>query len=109
MNRKARNLCLIALVSFWGCKAQKHTDVYGWVIFENISRDSLGKVKETPLWKPPLKISSPPLDTFVFFKDNDSIRMISRAVMPYDMQLFRKVATNSSWKPKARIGPDSSF
>lgn len=97
-----------------GCKAQPSVkrETYSWYSIETVPRyppgtvpsDSIGRVKGAPvwdiLWKGPF-----PYDTFVFYKNNDSINMIASDGDIKTEQMFRKAKIHASkWKPKPQYG-----
>lgn len=91
---------------FQGCIAQSSIkkEVYSWISSESIPRDSFGRVIGRPAWTSHWQMESP-YDTFVVYKNCDSIRMI--ALGGPGGKLFKKVQIHSEkWKPKLEYGND---
>jgi hypothetical protein len=89
-------LILIVLVS---CQSQPSVQnkFFYWWHYENIPRDSTGKLIGVSNWDVPHKLPSG--DTFVLYKNYDSIRMVMPGIP--DGDIFRKVEIHSSrWKPR---------
>jgi hypothetical protein len=100
-------IILPVLLSACALQQQSRRETYSWLTIQVIPRDSTGKIKGSPGWPTPWRIVSP-VDTFVFFLRDDSIRMIS-ADAPYG-NLFTKVQIHATrWKPKTTIGDSLQF
>jgi hypothetical protein len=73
-------------------------EVYSWVSTESIPRDPSGRVNGKPAWTAHWRLK-PPYDTLVYYRNNDSIRMISSDAP--GGTVFRKVQIKArKWKPK---------
>lgn len=82
-------------------------ETYSSINFEIIRRDSTGKKNEPPKWNGPSRIQ-PPIDTFMVYENNDSIRMITTDAPMGNM--FRKIQIHASrWKPKPQYGNELFF
>lgn len=73
------------------------TERYSWISFENVKKNAEGKVLEKVKWDPIVKIKDP-INTFVMYKNNDSIRMIT-AYTPKG-SIFKKVQISASDWPR---------
>lgn len=101
-----RILLLIIFLSAFlqNCMAQPYPrrEVYSWLSFEAIPRDNKGNQTGTPTWDTSRRIKFP-MDTFIIYKNYDSIRMITPGNQPG--KLFKKVNIPASkWKPKPDYG-----
>jgi hypothetical protein len=93
-------MIFIALES---CQSQSSVQkkFFYWWHFENIPRDSTGKINGVSNWDIPHKLSSG--DTFVLYKNYDSIRMVMPGIPNGDV--FRKVEIRSRrWRPRTEYG-----
>ena len=82
---------------------------YTFLAMESIPTDSHGNVTGAPSWGPINRMKPLPLDTFVFYQNNDSILMITSYVA-HPRRVFKKVSIRASrWKPRPSYGKKLIF
>ncbi|SRR5260221_1959692 len=94
-------LIIIPTLAFLACSmspGKPHREAYGWIDFEKIPADSMGKCIGKPSWDTPFQMKFASIDTFLIYENNDSILMITPDAPP---RMFRKVQIKASkWKPR---------
>ena len=88
------------LACLFGCtmRMPPQAESYSWLSLQVVKKNAEGKLLEKVKWDPIVKIKDP-INTFVMYKNNDSIRMIT-AYTPTG-SIFRKIQiSGSNWRPK---------
>jgi hypothetical protein len=92
-------LIIISSLAFLACNVfpgKPNREAYGWINFETIPTDSMGRSTGRSSWEPPMRMK---IDYFLTYENNDSILMITPEDIP--PMMFRKVQIKATkWKPR---------